>query len=221
VKGLALGIPIIALFTYAHQYGRVRIGQPASYDEGRARVEARKISTFRTFVGAGFFVALLAALASLNVIAKQDASQVGQTQIWLNPITGKSAAISRTWNPSELQAENGRLFHFNSNFLLAEALFGYEPIGLQFIDEAGYAEALESALSGKLTFQRPWTSLTIEGRSAMQAYATLADDRSVDIQITITLDGSHAWRTLIFVRGRKVDDATFGQEFVQAVFGTI
>ena len=61
----------------------------------------------------------------------------------------------------------------------------------------------------------------MNGQSALRTYATLGSDANIDIQVTVTLVGDRAWRTLVFARGRKVDEATFGEEFVRAAFSSI
>ena len=126
VQAMALGIPLFALFTYAQQYNRVSAGRPASYDEGRARVEAKGISAFRKLAAAVLVVLVFGAVVSLSVLGKQDAADARETQVWLNPVTGKPARISKSWTATKAETDNAELFQFSSDYFFAEALFGTE-----------------------------------------------------------------------------------------------
>jgi hypothetical protein len=221
VSGMALGIPLFALVTNVWQFRRLSANLPASYDEGRARVEARKLSLSRKFAAVAVYVLFFAGAIALSAWGEQEDETARKAQGWLNPVTGKLVHISGSWAVEEEKAERGKLYRFTSDYFLAEALFGTEQAGPRLIDASRYGEALEAALSDDLRFRSPWRPVTVSGRSAMRAYATLGSDSNVDIQLTVAVVGDQAWRTLIFARGRKIDEAAFGEDFVRAVFSSI
>lgn len=76
LRGLALGIPIVGLFTMARQANRLAMGQPASYDEPAGySVHAVPINLARK-IGFGIaFVGLLAVNVVMGVMTSQIATQ--------------------------------------------------------------------------------------------------------------------------------------------------
>ena len=70
VKGLALGFPLINLFTMIYQAKRIWKGQQASYDESaNYRVQAQPIGWVRKLSFAVIFFCLLAGMAALTKIS--------------------------------------------------------------------------------------------------------------------------------------------------------
>ncbi|WP_183096926.1 RDD family protein [Mesorhizobium sp. YM1C-6-2] len=220
VQGYAFGFPLIALVTLFFQHKRVVAHSPASYDEGRARVECGRISALRWLatltLAAGMFVGVVA----LIVAAEEDTRQVDLVQSWTNPITGGSTSFSRTWASTPIEAESGDdLFYFVSDYLMAEALFGVEEINSS-LAPLDYAEALERALSDDITLVGQWSSLEVQGSHALRKSGSLASDRNHRVQVTIVLRQGRAWRTIIFARGRELTDTHF-EAFVNAALSTI
>ncbi|MES0212460.1 RDD family protein [Mesorhizobium sp. M0028] len=220
-EGLAIGIPFIALFTQGSQYRKVVAGQPASYDLGRGRVEARPVSAFRKSLGVLILVGLVGGFIAFVAHTEELDRQELASFTWRNPITKRTTLLSGTWHPKDIEAKGGDLYHFAADSLLAEALFGHEKLGASDIDPQAYATAIQQTISENFTVTTEWQPVTVGGRPALRANGSSKTDANIDFQVTITIDGEDAWRTLIFTRGRKVDDATFGREFSEAAFSTI
>lgn len=140
---------------------------------------------------------------------------------WRNPITLRSTQLSSKWHPTDIKAEGGKIYYFVSDSLLAEALFGHENLSSGDMSPLVYAMAIQQAISENCTIATEWKPVTVGGRPALRVNGSSRKDSNVELQITITIDGNDAWRTLVFARGRKVEDATFGREFVEAAFSTI
>jgi hypothetical protein len=199
----------------------VASGQPASYDEGRATVVSASLSWFRVILAGAIAIAVLLGVAGLSAWDKQDRANVQRTQMWTNPVTGKTAQISNTWTNGTLPGPDGTLYHFTSDFLMAEGLLGVEEFKSTVFDINRYASALENALSGNFNFYDSWSALTVGGRETRRAFATSREDPAVDVQITVTIDGGRAWRVLVFSRGRKASEMPLSESFVGEMFGTI
>ncbi|RWP23071.1 RDD family protein [Mesorhizobium sp.] len=220
-EGLAIGIPFIALFTQGSQFRKVSAGQPASYDVGRGRVEARPTSAFRKLLGVLTLVALVGGYVSFILYSEEQGRQDLQSFSWRNPITQKTTLFAGVWHPKDIEAKGGDLFYFSADSLLTEALFGHEKLGASGIDPQAYATAIQQAISENFTVATDWQPVTVRGRPALRAYGSSRTDASVDFQVTIAIDGEDAWRTLVFARGRKVDDTPLGRAFVEAAFSSI
>ncbi|MES0098639.1 RDD family protein [Mesorhizobium sp. M0019] len=221
VTAFALGIPLIALFTQGFQYRKVAAGQPASYDVGRGRVEARPISVIRKLLGVLMLVALVGGFVSLIVYSEEQDRRDLASFSWRNPVTQRSTLFPGVWHPADIEAKGGDLFYFAADSLLAEALFGHEKLRESGIDPQAYATALQQAISKDFTVTTDWLPVTVRQRAALRANGTSRTDANVAFQVTVTIDGTDAWRTLVFTRGRKVDETPLGKAFVEAAFSSI
>jgi uncharacterized RDD family membrane protein YckC len=220
LAGLALGIPIVALFTQVHQYKLVAAGKPAGYDEGLAIVEGRA-SAGRAVTAAIVCVALFSGVLYLQTTGRQATSDVVLTKTWTNPVSSKDAQLAKTWEAEELPTKGGRLFHFTSNTLLAEALFGYEDVTIEGIDNAAYAKAIQSAIKDAVEITSDWTPVTVRGVPALRAVGKSKTVAGATVEVTVALIGRNAWRTIVFASGRPIDQLPGKDNFVDATFATV
>ncbi|MFT4183149.1 MAG: RDD family protein [Rhizobium sp.] len=216
--GLGLGIPIVTLLTQIYQHRQVAAGNPASYDEGGTAVVGRP-TKFR--IGAGILVAL--SLYSFLTYQAEDVwanRNIYATQPWTNPINNRTARIGRMWQAQELKTDGGRLFYFAAKMQLADALFGYEELELDDIDNLTYANAIESTIASDISISSEWEPVIVYGYPALRAVGKSIKDNDTNVEITVVVTRRHAWRTFVFTRGREVKDLPGKNEFVQAVFTT-
>lgn len=120
----------------------------------------------------------------------------------------------------EVTTNSGRVFYFAANAQLAEALFGYEQLELDGLKNLTYANALQSTLAADISISSEWEPVIVYGYPALRAVGKSIRDNDTNVEITVAVTKRHAWRTLVFARGRPVEDLPGKNEFVQAVFST-
>ncbi|OCJ11918.1 hypothetical protein A6U86_02345 [Rhizobium sp. AC27/96] len=218
--GLGLGIPIVSLITQIRQYRQVAAGKPASYDQGGAGVVGRP-SKFR--IGVGIFVAL----SLYGFVMYQQAEDIWAnrniyaTQLWTNPVSNRTAHIAKMWRGEEFKVDGGRMFYFAANAQLAEALLGYEQLESDGITNLAYANAVGSALAPDVSITSDWKRVIVYGYPSLRATGKSIRDNDTSVEITVLVIRRHAWRTLVFARGRPVADLPGSSEFVEAAFTTV
>ena len=218
-SGLAMGLPLFAIFTFIYQYRLVVSGAPASYDRNRAVVEG-KPSRSRLAAGCLTIALILSLNFSLSLIAQIGDINVRGIAPWTNPISNRTAYIARTWSESELPIENGRVFHFVSDTLLAEAIFGYEKLDIDYADSLNYAHAIADVLKSEITLTSLWAPATIRGHSALRATGQSLKRSDTKVEIVVAIKDRNAWRVLLFTRGRTPDQLPDKEFFVNELLGT-
>ena len=110
---------------------------------------------------------------------------------------------------------------FRSDFLLSEGVLGIEEVEFYFSDNDTYAAALQDSLSDSFNFYTGWSNVVVGNKASKRAFATSREDPNVDVQITVAIQGTYAWRTLVFSRGRKASEMPFTESFVRGMFETM
>ncbi|MBY3433334.1 RDD family protein [Rhizobium laguerreae] len=219
--GLGLGIPFVALFTQVNQYRRLASGQAASYDEGNPGVVSNP-SGIRLAAAIVLVLILFAGNVILRSEDERSETNLVTSQTWVNPVTGKSATIGKTWQPTEMQTNNGRAFHFTSNELLSDAIFGYEQYSANsVVTSVSYANAIKQAIASEISIDTEWSPVTVLGMPALRASGKSLNYADSVVEVTILVAGHNAWRTLVFSRGNSAAQGKEKERFVQAMFGTM
>jgi uncharacterized RDD family membrane protein YckC len=219
--GLGLGIPLVALFTQVRQYRRLASGQAASYDEGNPPIVSNP-SKIRLSAAMLFVVVLVAGNAILRSEDQRSEISLVTSQTWVNPVTGKSATIGKTWQPTEMPTNSGRAFYFTSNELLSEAIFGYEHYSANTaVNSVSYANAIKQAIASDISINTGWSPVTVLGTPALRASGKSLKYADGIVEVTALVAGQNAWRTLIFTRGNSLAQVKEKERFVQALFGTM
>ncbi|NLR95600.1 RDD family protein [Rhizobium sp. P38BS-XIX] len=218
--GLGLGIPVFSLVTQIYQCRRVAAGKPASYDQGGIVVlgSSSKLRVWGGLLVALSVTAFLMYLQAQYVLANYN---IYATQPWINPVSNRTARMARMWQAEELQANSGRMFYFAANAQLAAALFGYEQLGVDGIDNLTYAKAFGNAITSDVTMTSDWTRVIVYGYPSLRATGKSLRDDDVSVEMTVLVIGRHAWKALVFARGRPIADLPGRSEFVEAAFTTV
>lgn len=155
-------------------------------------------------------------------VADEDANRsLTTTQVWVNPVTNKSALIAKTWQPKEMNTNSGRAFYFASNELLAEAIFGYEQFPSEAANALSYAEAFKQAIASSVTITSEWRPVTVQGMPGLRATGSSVKFKDSVVEATVVVSGKNAWRTITFVRGSSPQQSAEKDKFVHAIFGTV
>ena len=162
--GVAVGIPIIALFTMFRNYREVSAGRSATYDRRFARMEVRPISSARRTVAMVFAVGVLVGSAALAFWELRYEQQVAAPETWTNPISGRSTTIPGGWIVEPLTGDNGfEVLGFSAAdsskmvFLAADDA----SVDLWTLDQ--YAQSIERSFAGSVTLSGRWRQVEING----------------------------------------------------------
>lgn len=158
VKGLALGIPIVSIFTGVHQYRRLGQGLPASYDEGVVLVKQDEMPSWRRAIGMIFCAAVFVGGVAWgywpdNSTSYSPPAAVSRAPVsWTNPVTGKVATLPAGWTASaQDNGEGATVYVFNSDDQTRQAIFGVENSVTGITDVQTYGRALKAGLESTMT----------------------------------------------------------------------
>ncbi|MBP1858045.1 RDD family protein [Rhizobium herbae] len=219
IFGLCLGVPVASFISMIVQHRRLSLSGSASYDKDFATVGGRS-SMRRGAIGIAVAMCVLSFNGYLSFMDRMAASDVFLTQDWTNPATGMTTRLAKTWAFEELEAETGNVYYFFSEKLLAEMVFGYEPMEEENVDPVAYGEALQEAISDEVTVNSEWTPITVNGFNAARATAVHKTAADTHVEITVAIAGGSAWRTLVFVRGRALSGFPGREELAASAFST-
>lgn len=202
VSGLGLGIPVVSLFTFAHQSARLHKGMQASYDEeSGTRVHARRIGWFRRAAfGAAFSLLALTLLVSRLALLEADLQRVEvaaqKFYIWNNPETGADVTVDARWIfEPQTNAYGTRLFLFAERTDHAQVIFGPEEApGMSF---SRYVDGFLASTGPKMRFADRGRFVEKEGLPVWEAKGTmLAQSRSV-LSVRIVQIDDTFWRLIV------------------------
>ena len=180
-----------------------------------------KSSPERCAFAAVVAVSILSFVWYLGTVDKMDTADIRLTQDWTNPATGKATYFSKAWTVEDLKPEVGSTYYFAADQLLAEIVFGYEPMDDDGIDPIVYGEALQEVISDDLLVNAEWKPVKVNGFNAARTTAVHKSAADTNVEITVAIVGRSAWRVLVFVRGRPLETFHEGESAMQSLFSTV
>lgn len=200
-SGLALGFPLINLFTMAHQSGRLGKGQQASYDEPTGyRVRAKPIGWVRItgfgFAFAGLFI-VMAVLNSMEQTAQREAilSSASQGYSWENPITRLNAKIDSRWkNSAQPNTEGQQIYMFSERADRAVVILGVENAPGYTLSD--YVHAFQKSTAANMRFSDGGRFFERDERQIWQGSGNMVDSTSNRLNVQVIQVGSAFWRVV-------------------------
>lgn len=169
VYGLALGLPLVNLFTMARQSGRLKDGKPASYDESTMhRVHAGPSGVGRKIVFSVLFFAMLIGMGLLKseenrMEADAVRAATAKPYQWVNPVTGMSVAVAGQWKLGSMAGDKEvQLPTFTTRTDRAVVMLGHETF--PDVTMHMYIQALMTNLSKTIQFADGGIADTRAGR---------------------------------------------------------
>ncbi|MFA7175496.1 MAG: RDD family protein [Kiritimatiellia bacterium] len=201
VKGLALGFPLINLFTMAHQSGRLGKGQQASYDESTGyRVRAKPIGWVRRSIFGVAFLGLFVVMAVLNSMeqaAQREAilSSASDNYSWVNPATGLSAKIDSRWkNSTQQNADGQQIYMFSERANRAVVILGVEHAPGFTLDD--YVQAFRKSTAANMRFSDGGRYFEKSEKQAWQGSGEMVDTTSNRLHVQVVRVGNDFWRVV-------------------------
>jgi hypothetical protein len=217
--GFWFGIPLLNFLGGAIQAARIAKTGSATYDRDFAIVR-RRSSDLQYSLGIFFAVAIVAGGTYSNIVGRTEAVGPPEVRTWVNPATGKQTRFVNAWAAEEWKADAGKLYYFNSDRLLIEALLGYEPLSDSGVDPIAYGEALQAVIAEDIVIESEWKTTTVDGFAAASARGIQPKLADTHVEITVVIMGRSAWRVLLFVRGRSMDDFKEKSIIVRSLLST-
>ncbi|AMP37388.1 RDD family protein [Ralstonia solanacearum] len=199
VKGLALGIPFVNLFTMAAQRSRIKRHEPASYDEGTDyRVLSRPIGAASYITFAVLFFGLLLVMSYLMALQRERDSQRIVAQVapwftWQNPITQTTGNISSRWTYKAQQNAQGQPLRTFSE-LSDKALVVMADEVVPGADIHAYVKAFQQGNLGRMVFEDGGTSSTYGGLPTWSLAGYMSENASTRVRVEIIQQGDRFWR---------------------------
>jgi uncharacterized RDD family membrane protein YckC len=208
-SGLALGLPVVGLFTLVYQAGRLAHGQSASYDEASAFSVRQKPSGWvRKLTFAAVFISLLATSVTLNVL-DQSANREAMARrahpnfVWNNPATDISVQVDSRWKASVEQDNVGQTLHIFSEFNgRAIIIFAMEPAPDSTIQQ--YVAALKDNNTENMSFVGSGQFDHENGLDGWQGYGTMPGMNSNRLHVHVVRKGQNFWR-IVTIQAKPYD----------------
>lgn len=225
-SGLALGFPLINLFTMANQSGRLGKGQQASYDEPTGfRVRSKPLGWVRKtafgFAFAGLFV-IMAVLNTMEQTAESESilSSAQKNYSWENPLTRLSANIDSRWKHAAQPNDDGQqIYMFSDRAERAVVILVVEQAPGYALDD--YVSSFQKNMATKMRFSDGGRFFEREGRQTWQGNGSIIDSTSNRLNVQVVQIGSAFWRVItIQTMPYDYSDALVGQLHA-ALWGTV
>jgi len=217
-----VGVPYLSIIPCILQYRRVAKGGPAWYDEGAAIVRGKgrlSRSAAAAATAAVTFMLTVMAIGYMNMMRAEE-RMASSYRYWENPATGKKADLWSTWVFGEIKAESGKLYHFTSDKLTSEILFGYEPMDQPSVDAVAYGEALQSVIAEDISVNGKWEPFKLNGFDAARVTGIEPKLKDVNVELTVVIVGRSAWRMLLFVEGRPLTKLAIREVLIHSLLST-
>jgi uncharacterized RDD family membrane protein YckC len=201
--GLGTGFPLVSLFTMARQYGRLKSGGHARYDEGKFHVKAPKLGVIRALSA----IAVVTALFFVNVALQQVSNASGRGYYggttWINEVTGKSVSVPSGWiHQKQANDDNQPVHIFSGPDYGVMVVFAKEDVQPN-LDMESYLNAWATAVQGNMKLSLPGMPALVGSREAATVTGTLSDDRTQKVQATLVKKGRQVWRVVILSTAGK------------------
>lgn len=224
--GLAFGIPLINLFTMAHQSGRLGKGQQASYDETTGfRVRSSPSGWVRKTAFGFAFAGLFVVMAVLNTMEQSDQrearlSVAQKNYSWENPVTQLTAKIDSRWKHSTQQNnEAQQIYMFTERADQAVIVLGVEQALGYALDD--YVRAFQKSTSSNMRFSDGGRFFERGGRHTWQGTGSMVESTSNRLNIEVVQIGSAFWR-VVTIQAMPYDYSdAFIEQLHVALWGTV
>ncbi|HEV7321609.1 MAG TPA: RDD family protein [Ensifer sp.] len=226
LRGLAFSIVPVSVVTAIIQYFRVAEGHPADYDQGKARVEGKPISSARLAGGIvatllAPFIAAMAFQFGLGLLPSPRADESAElTTRWTNSVTLGEARFDRPFRIATLKGNKGVNPFFETGDFSVTMYFERDADVGGGVGSADYAKVWTAELKDLFVVTSPWRPLTIDGKRAYRASATRPGNDQGDVELTFVLTDAGAWRVTVYAGASKVSDLDMNRN-VTALFETI
>lgn len=228
IQGLALGIPLINLFTMVTQSKRIKDTGNTSYDlGGDTRVVAKPLRWYLLLAFVILYLTLFAVQSVLKEVDRRDTQTALQETVqgtyqWTNPITGAVATVSAKWHvtPGANNTIQASTYSFSEITDKAHVIFGYEAAPSS-LDIGEYVGLLKRSLNDQINFSSNASFFVRDNVDMWTSSGVSKADTSIIFQVTVRKGLNGYWRT-VTVQAKPYDYSTDMIEKLEAsLFATV
>lgn len=205
--GLAIGIPIIALFTMWKNFSEVSVGRPATYDRQFAKMEVTRIGSLRrssAMLFAGLVV--FGTVAGGYYVEYLERQRSFSPTSWTNPQTGRSMPLFLNETAESVTLDDGStMFAFQvGSQLVAYLAWEDDPSGALTMEQ--YVDAMRGNLTDVEHLSAP-APVNVDGLSMVKWSAKLRSEGWPGAYFVFK-QGDRFWRIIVFrlVGGSSADE---------------
>jgi uncharacterized RDD family membrane protein YckC len=201
VRGFAFGIPLINLFAFYRQSGRLRKSGQAAYDvDSDVYVRAGKAGLWR---GSLFVLCALALILTMGALRSYERDrdreyrQVSDEKlyVWQNPLTGRNASIAATWRYAQEKSEDGQqLYTFTEINNRAVVVFAVERNTRMSL--GNYVAALHEGQKTNISYKDGGRFLELDFLPSWQGSGVVIGEESNAVQTRVSQVGGDFWRVV-------------------------
>lgn len=194
--GLAAAIPLVHLFAMSHQYGRLKRGQVAEYDQGMFSVSASPLGFWRPVAAVILVLSMLTGHVLLTQIPAFQNRQLSLGFKWTNPTTQLVAQVPVGWRHEARKNGIGQSIHYFSapNQEITVVFANEQVLAAKTLETYGRWWIL--AVRAQMSLE-PEGLGSVSGREIWSASGHKTDDESVPIRAVFTKSDTRFSRVLI------------------------
>lgn len=201
-SGLALGFPLINLYTMSKQSGRLKKGLQTNYDEPTGfRVRAKPCGLIRKTLFGIAFVSLFAAMIGLGVMSKDAETQARVADTlpnynWENPVSQLTASINPKWKyEAQPNDQGGQVYMFTENTNHAAIIFAKEDASAGY-SMSEYLTTFKKANETNMHFSDGGRYFESEGHQAWEGTGNMVGNNDQVINVQVIQFENSFWRVV-------------------------
>jgi len=219
--GLGTGFPFVSLFTMARQYGRLKAGKQAGYDEGRFNVKAPKLGALRLIAAVVVTVVLFFANAMLQSMSRESGRSYYSGTTWTNEVTGGSVSVPQGWIYEKQQNDERQPVHvFAGPDTGVYVVFAKEDVHPS-LEISEYTNAWIAAVQGTMRLSPPGQPVFVNGHPALRVTGSMADDKTQRVAATLVKKGRQVWRVVLLGTSGREPASSDALKLQEILFSSI
>ncbi|MFT3718635.1 RDD family protein [Pseudorhodoferax sp.] len=220
-SALAMGVPLVNLFTMWRQYRHLKAGRATGYDRGAFQVHALPLGRLRM---TGAVAVVAAAFFTQQVLMQQiraDRRDYNAGFSWRNPVSGASAAIPPGWLYAEQKNDTGdSVYTFSSDKIGVVAIFAMEE-GMGHLTLQEYQSIWAAAVQPDMLMDERVVAAAVHGRETLQVHGAMARNATRRVHATLFKSGDQIWRLVLVALPGREPDGTLSRHLREALVDTV
>lgn len=221
IFGLGAWLPLVSLLSTLYQYGKVREGEAAGYDQGKFEVRASKLSVVRIACTALALIGMLMVNGHFRQASQEARRQYQNGGPWTNRATGREVTIPSGWSHQQSKNQDKQdvdmFFHPDAGIY---AVFARETIPGPFELE-DYAAAWVKAASESMHLYVSSEGDTVNGQPALVVLGSVAKDKSQKVHATLIKRNRAVWRVVLIGTAGATPDRAEALQLRQVLFSSV
>ena len=221
IFGLGAWLPLVSLLTTLYQYGKVRDGAAAGYDQGKFEVRAGKLSAVRAVCTMLALIGMMMVNGYFRQESREAHRQYQNGGPWTNKLTGREVTIPSGWSHQQSKNQDKQdvdmFFHPEAGIY---AVFAKENVTGAFELE-DYAAAWIKAASESMHLYVSSEGETVNGQPALVVLGSVARDKSQKVHATLLRRDGAVWRVVLIGTAGVAPNRVEALKLRQVLFSSV